>query len=153
MSIYQYTVKDAHGNEIQLSDYAGKLLLVVNTASKCGHTPQYEGLQKLYETLQPKGIEVLAFPCDQFGHQEPGTDEEIQQFCAINYHVTFPVFAKIEVNGASAHPLYQYLTSETGSDIGWNFTKFIIDRKGNLVKRYEPAVKPEELVPDLEKIA
>jgi glutathione peroxidase len=153
MSIYQYTVKDAHGNEKQLSDYAGKLLLVVNTASKCGHTPQYEGLQKLYENLQPKGVEVLAFPCDQFGHQEPGTDEEIQQFCAINYHVTFPVFAKIEVNGASAHPLYQYLTSETGSDIGWNFTKFIIDRKGNLVKRYEPSVKPEELVPDLEKIA
>jgi len=153
MSIYQYTVKDAQGKEKKLSDYAGKLLLLVNTASKCGFTYQYEGLQKLYETLQPKGIEVLAFPCDQFGHQEPGTDDEIQLFCTTNYHITFPVFAKIEVNGAGAHPLYHFLTNETGSDIGWNFTKFIIDRSGNLVKRFEPSVKPDELETELEKIA
>jgi glutathione peroxidase len=151
MSVYSLKVKDARGNDKALSDYQGKVLLIVNTASKCGHTPQYAGLQALYQSLQAQGFEILAFPCDQFGHQEPGSNEEIQQFCQLNYGVTFPVFAKIEVNGEGADPLYQYLTAQKpspkGPAIQWNFTKFLIDRKGNVIERYEPGVKPDELAP------
>jgi glutathione peroxidase len=156
MSIYTFKVKDSHGIEKSLSDYQDKVLLIVNTASKCGFTPQYAGLQALYDTLQAKGFEILAFPCDQFGHQEPGTDDEIQAFCKLNYGVTFPVFSKIEVNGSGAHPLYQYLTAQKpgpkGPKIQWNFTKFLIDRQGNIVERFESAVKPETLSQIIEKM-
>jgi glutathione peroxidase len=156
MSIYTYKVKDSQSNEKTLSGYQGKLLLIVNVASKCGMTPQYTGLQALYKSMQAKGLEILAFPCDQFGHQEPGTDAEIQEFCKVNYGVTFPVFSKIEVNGSGAHPLYQYLTGQkpgpNGPDIQWNFTKFLIDRQGNLVERFEPDVTPEMIAPVIEKL-
>jgi glutathione peroxidase len=156
MSIYAYKIKDAHGKEKALSDYQGKVLLIVNTASKCGHTPQYAGLQALYTALKDQGFEILAFPCDQFGHQEPGTNEEIQQFCQLNYGVTFPVFGKLEVNGPGADPLYTYLTGEKpgpkGGDIQWNFTKFLVDRNGKVVERFEPKVQPEELEPGIQKL-
>ncbi len=156
MSIYAFKVKDARGEEKALSDYQGKLLLIVNTASKCGKTPQYAGLQTLYTALKDKGFEILAFPCDQFGHQEPGTNEEIQQFCQLNYGVTFPVFARLEVNGPGADPLYQYLTGEKpgpkGGDIQWNFTKFLVDRNGRVVERFEPDVEPETLKPSVQKL-
>lgn len=156
MSIYAFTVKDARGGEKRLSDCQGKVLLIVNTASQCGFTPQYAGLQQLYDTYRHQGLEILAFPCDQFGHQEPGSDEEIQQFCQLNYGVTFPVLAKIEVNGSGADPLFQHLTrltsSPKGNDIQWNFTKFLIDREGNVVERFEPAVKPEQIAPAIEKL-
>jgi glutathione peroxidase len=151
MSIYSFKIKDSQGNEKDMSDYQGKVLLMVNTASKCGFTPQYAGLQALYDTLHSQGFEILAFPCDQFGHQEPGSDEEIQQFCRLNYGVSFPVFSKIEVNGKGADPLYLYLTAQKpgpkGEEIQWNFTKFLIDRRGNIVERFEPAIKPETLAP------
>jgi glutathione peroxidase len=149
-------VKDAQGSETTLEAYRGKVLLIVNTASKCGNTPQYAGLEALYERLAPRGLEILAFPCDQFGHQEPGTNEEIQSFCQLNYGVTFPVFAKVEVNGPAADPVYRYLTAQKpgpkGGDIQWNFTKFLIDREGNVLERFEPQVKPEELAPEVEKV-
>ena len=156
MPVYSFKVKDARGNEKPLSDYQGKVLLIVNTASKCGHTPQYAGLQQVYAAWQEKGLEILAFPCDQFGHQEPGSDAEIQEFCQLNYGVTFPVFSKIEVNGEQADPLYQYLTVQKagpkGSAVQWNFTKFLIDANGNVVERFEPAVKPDMLVTEIEKL-
>ena len=156
MTVYSFKVKDARGNEKPLSDYQGKVLLIVNTASKCGHTPQYAGLQQVYAAWQEKGLEILAFPCDQFGHQEPGSDAEIQEFCQLNYGVTFPVFSKIEVNGEQADPLYQYLTAQKagpkGSAVQWNFTKFLIDANGNVVERFEPAVKPDMLVTEIEKL-
>jgi glutathione peroxidase len=156
MSVYAFKVKDARGKEKALSDYQGKVLLIVNTASKCGHTPQYAGLQNLYTSLKERGFEILAFPCDQFGHQEPGTNEEIQQFCQLNYGVTFPVFAKLEVNGAGADPLYTFLTGEKpgpkGGNIQWNFTKFLIDRNGKVVERFEPKVLPEELEPGIRNL-
>jgi glutathione peroxidase len=155
MSIYSFKVKDARGQAKSLADFQGKVLLIVNTASKCGYTPQYAGLQELYTQMHAAGLEILAFPCDQFGHQEPGSDDEIQQFCQLNYGVTFPVLAKLEVNGAGADPLYQYLTAQKpgpkGGDIQWNFTKFLIDRNGRVVERFEPAVKPEELVPAIKE--
>jgi glutathione peroxidase len=151
MSIYTFKIKDSRGNEKGMSDYQGKVLLIVNTASQCGFTPQYAELEVLYNTLHGQGFEILAFPCDQFGHQEPGSDEEIQQFCRLNYGVTFPVYSKIEVNGIGAAPLYQYLTSQkpgpNGPEIQWNFTKFLIDKNGNIVERFEPAIKPETLAP------
>jgi glutathione peroxidase len=153
MTIYAFKIKDARGNAKDLSEYQGKVLLIVNTASKCGFTPQYSGLQALYDSLHAQGFEILAFPCDQFGHQEPGTDEEIQEFCRLNYGVTFPVFSKIEVNGAEADPLYLYLTTHKpgpkGPEIQWNFTKFLIDQDGNIVERFEPAIKPEDLAPSI----
>ncbi len=156
MSVYPFKVKDARGNDKQLSDYQGKVLLIVNTASQCGNTPQYAGLQALYSGLRERGLEILAFPCDQFGHQEPGTNDEIQQFCQVNYGITFPVFAKIEVNGAGADPVYSYLTSQKpgpqGSDIRWNFTKFLIDREGRVSERFEPGIQPEEIKPAIEKL-
>jgi glutathione peroxidase len=143
------------GAETDLGSYQGKVVLVVNTASQCGLTPQYAGLQKLYESYSGSGLEILGFPCDQFGHQEPGTEAEIADFCELNYGVTFPMFAKIQVNGPGAHPLYQWLTSampgENGPDIEWNFAKFLINRDGELIARYSPKVTPEELAGDLEK--
>jgi glutathione peroxidase len=153
--IYDFSVEDPHGNQQSLSRYQGKVMLVVNTASKCGFTPQYKELQALYEAWHEKDLEILAFPCNQFGQQEPGSNEEIQQFCQLNYGLTFPVFAKIEVNGKDAHPLYKYLCSQKKSiqsaDIQWNFTKFLIDQNGNVVNRYEPSVKPKEIEKEIEK--
>jgi len=149
MSIYDYKVKDVTGAEVSLSDYAGKVLLIVNTATGCGFTPQYEGLQDLYEKYAEAGLEILDFPCNQFGHQAPGTEEEIVDFCQIRYGVTFKQFAKVEVNGANEIPLYAYLKEQKGGVMGkqikWNFTKFLIDRKGNVVGRFAPTVKPEAL--------
>jgi glutathione peroxidase len=155
-SIYDFSVKTSQGTEKTLEGYKGKVMLVVNTASKCGFTPQYADLQKLYDKYHEKGLEILAFPCDQFAHQEPGTDEEIQSFCQMNYGVTFPVFSKIDVNGKNAHPLFEYLREQKKSLLGdaikWNFTKFLIDRQGNFVDRYAPSLNPAEISPKLEKL-
>ncbi|MCU1398626.1 MAG: hypothetical protein JWN62_1735 [Acidimicrobiales bacterium] len=154
-SIYDFSAKAINGQETDLGTYRGKAMLVVNTASKCGFTPQYKGLEKLYEDYADKGLVVLGFPCDQFGHQEPGTETEIESFCELNYGVTFPMFAKIEVNGDKAHPLYTWLRSVKkgllGSRIKWNFTKFLVDRNGNVLKRYSSTTKPEKIAADIEK--
>jgi glutathione peroxidase len=155
-SIYDFSVKDIAGKAVKLDRYRGKVLLIVNTASECGFTPQYKGLEALYEKLHGKGLEVLGFPCNQFGGQEPGSEKEIAQFCELNYGVTFPMFAKVDVNGAKAAPLYKYLKSEQpgllGSEaIKWNFTKFLVDREGNVVKRYAPNDTPESLAGDVQK--
>ncbi len=148
-SIYDFSAKTLAGKDVSLADWRGQVLLVVNTASKCGFTPQFEGLEKLYEELHPKGLTVLGFPCNQFGAQEPGSADEIGRFCQVNYGVSFPMFAKIEVNGPGAHPLYAYLKRERaglfGSRIKWNFTKFLVDRAGNVVARYAPTTRPEAL--------
>jgi glutathione peroxidase len=156
MSIYDFQVKTASNEEKSLADYREKVLLIVNVASKCGFTPQYEGLQQLYEKYHEQGLEVLGFPTNQFLAQEPGTDEEIQQFCQQNYGVTFPVFAKIDVNGSGAHPLYQYLAKEApgvlGGAIKWNFTKFLVDRDGKIAKRYAPNTEPEKLTEKIEEL-
>ncbi|MBQ8374280.1 MAG: glutathione peroxidase [Clostridia bacterium] len=149
MSIYDYSVKDAKGNEVSLTSYQGKVLLVVNTATGCGFTPQYEGLQSLYEKYGKDGLEILDFPCNQFGHQAPGTEDEIVDFCQSRYGVTFKQFAKVEVNGKNESPVFTYLKSQKGgflgSNIKWNFTKFLLDREGKVVGRYAPTVKPEEI--------
>jgi glutathione peroxidase len=143
------------GQEVDLASYDGEVVLVVNTASKCGFTPQYEGLQQLHETYADQGFAVLGFPCDQFGHQEPGDESEIASFCQKNYGVTFPMFAKTDVNGDEAHPLYQWLKAEHGGLLGekikWNFTKFLIARDGTVIDRYAPNTKPEKLAGDIEK--
>lgn len=153
MSIYEYTVKDAKGQDVSLADYEGKVLLVVNTATGCGFTPQYEGLEKLYKKHQGAGFEILDFPCNQFGHQAPGSNEEIQEFCQLNYQTTFKTFGKIEVNGDGAIPLYNFLKKEKGGLVGsaikWNFTKFLVDREGNVVKRFAPTTTPEQLEKEL----
>ena len=154
-TVYEFTAKTIAGEEKSLADYQGKVLLIVNTASKCGFTPQYAGLEKLYEKYKDRGLIILGFPCNQFLSQEPGTNEEIAKFCSLNYGVTFPMFAKIDVNGQGAHPLYKFLTREHpglfGSEaIKWNFTKFLIDRQGKPVKRYAPSTKPEDLEKDIE---
>ncbi|MDQ3715045.1 MAG: glutathione peroxidase [Actinomycetota bacterium] len=142
------------GETQALSDYKGKVMLVVNTASKCGFTPQYEGLETLYESYADRGLVVLGFPCDQFGNQEPGDEEEIKSFCSLTYNVTFPMFAKVDVKGEGAHPLFAWLKDETsgpvGGDIKWNFTKFLIDPDGKVVERYETTIKPEALTADVE---
>ena len=155
-SIYDFNAKKSNGSEQSLADFKGKVLLIVNTASKCGFTPQYAELQELYERWHKQGLEILAFPCDQFAHQEPGSDEEIQQFCQMNYGLTFPVYAKIDVNGKSAHPLYQYLRSQKkkllGSSIKWNFTKFLVDEEGRVVQRYEPTVSPKNIGPRIQEL-
>ncbi|MBB3228290.1 glutathione peroxidase [Luteibacter sp. Sphag1AF] len=156
-SIYDFSAVDIDGNERSLAEFRGKPLLVVNVASKCGFTPQYKGLEALYEEWSPKGFEVLGFPCDQFGHQEPGNEEEIKNFCSLTYEVTFPMFAKVDVNGEKAHPLYRWLKSEgkgiLGSEgIKWNFTKFLVDRDGQVVKRYAPTDTPEKIGRDLPKV-
>jgi glutathione peroxidase len=156
MSVYDFTAHLGSGEERSLGDYRGKVLLVVNVASKCGFTPQYRGLQTLYEQFGPRGFEILAFPCDQFGHQEPGTDAEIATFCETNFNVTFPLFAKIDVNGSAAHPLYTWLKQEKGgmivSAIKWNFTKFLVDREGTVRERFAPTKTPETLAPDIEAL-
>lgn len=156
MDISKFEIKHADGSVDSLSKYKGKVLLIVNTASKCGFTPQYEGLEKLYQKYADQGLEILAFPCNQFGNQEPGDADEIQNFCTLNYDVSFPLQAKIEVNGGDADPLWKYLKSEKsgllGSRIKWNFTKFLVDREGNVVARHGPAVKPEQLNSDIEAL-
>jgi glutathione peroxidase len=155
--IYDFAVKDIHGKTVKLDAYKGKPLLIVNTASKCGFTPQYKGLEALYEKLHGKGLEILGFPCNQFGEQEPGSEAEIESFCELNYGVTFPMFAKIDVNGDAAAPLYKYLKKTKpgllGSEaIKWNFTKFLIYRNGNVVERYAPNAEPASLAGDIEKL-
>jgi len=156
MDFYQFKATSLHGKEISMKEYAGKVVLVVNTASKCGFTPQYEGLEKLYKEYKDKGLVILGFPCNQFGDQEPGSAEEISKFCTLNYSVNFPMFMKIEVNGEKADPLYKFLKVELpgtfGNEIKWNFTKFLLDRKGKPVKRYGSVVKPEEITKDIEKL-
>jgi len=156
-TIADFTVTTIDGQELALKDKLGKVLLVVNTASKCGFTPQYEGLEALYRRFKDRGFEVLAFPCNQFGGQEPGSAEEIAAFCKANYGVTFPLMAKIDVNGKKASPLFDWLKKEAKGVLGttaikWNFTKFLIDRKGNVVKRYAPSDKPEAIAKDIEQL-
>ena len=153
-SIYDLSAKTIDGKDQSLATYRGKTLLVVNVASKCGFTPQYAGLEALYRKLRPKGLVVLGFPCDQFGHQEPGDEAEIRNFCSTNYDVSFPMFAKIDVNGPNTHPLYQALkkaaTGVLGTEaIKWNFTKFLVDGQGEVVRRYAPTDKPESLEKDV----
>jgi len=173
-STHDFTATAADGSQVPLREYAGKILLIVNVASKCGLTPQYEGLEALYLGDRNRGLEILGFPCNQFMEQEPGTDAEIQDFCTTTYNVTFPVLGKIEVNGPGAHPLYQYLRAQAPGDFGpaygdfyqaisqirpgsagtdevkWNFTKFLIGRDGTVIKRYEPPVQPADIEADLE---
>ncbi len=155
-SFYNFKMKDIRGNVVSLADYKNKVVLVVNTASKCGLTPQYEGLEALYQKYQSDGFVILGFPCNQFLGQEPGTSEEIQKFCSTKYNVTFPLFEKINVNGKNISPLYQFLKSKLvldgNNDIRWNFEKFLIDKKGNPVKRFSPKTKPEELTADIETL-
>ncbi|NYI45092.1 glutathione peroxidase [Nocardioides aromaticivorans] len=154
-SLSDFSATSIDGKPVDLSSYDGKVVLVVNTASKCGFTPQYKGLQELQDTYGDRGFEVLGFPCDQFGHQEPGDEEEIATFCERNYGVTFPMFAKIDVNGDDAHPLFQWLKKEEGGLLGggikWNFTKFLIGRDGRVIDRFAPTTKPEKLTGDIEK--
>ncbi len=149
MSIFDYKVRDAEGKEISLNEYKGKVLLIVNTATGCGFTPQYEGLQELYEKYQGKGFEILDFPCNQFGNQAPGTEEEIEDFCQSRYGVTFKMFKKIDVNGPNEEPLFRFLKGQKGgilgSNIKWNFTKFLVDRNGNVVERFAPTTEPEKI--------
>jgi len=155
MSVYDFTANLNNGQPQPLSAYRGRVQLIVNTASECGFTPQYKGLQELYAKYHDRGLEILGFPCDQFGHQEPGSDADIRSFCDLNYGVTFPLFSKIEVNGDGAHPLYKWLKSEKagllGEKIKWNFTKFLIDKQGNVVDRYAPTTTPEKIAADIER--
>ncbi|MBM7332062.1 MAG: glutathione peroxidase [Alcanivorax sp.] len=156
-TLYDFEARTLDGQPRPLSDFKGKVLLIVNTASKCGFTPQYQGLQKLYDNFADRGLEVLGFPCNQFGHQEPGDSGEIGAFCEKNYGVRFPVFEKIDVNGEHAHPLFRYLKAEAPGVLGtegikWNFTKFLVDRDGRVVKRYAPKDKPEKLADDIEAL-
>ncbi|HLR52061.1 MAG TPA: glutathione peroxidase [Candidatus Avamphibacillus sp.] len=154
MSIYDFSATTISGDEKSLSDYRGKVLLIVNTASKCGFTPQFEELQSLYETYNERGFEILGFPCNQFGNQDPGSNEEIESFCQMNYNVTFPMFSKIDVKGENAHPLYKYLTTEAkgilSDQIKWNFTKFLVNRDGEVIDRFAPQTKPSKLKEDIE---
>ena len=178
MAIYDYKVKNRDGKEVSLADYKGKVLIVVNTATGCGFTPQYEGLEKLYKKYHDKGLEILDFPCNQFGNQAPGTDDEIHEFCALKYNTSFDQFAKIDVNGENEHPLYTFLkgaiaedkiegiknkmamkavekiskTAKAKNDIKWNFTKFIVDKEGNVIGRYSPTYKPEDMEEDIKKL-
>ena len=156
MNVYDFKMKNIKGEEVALSDYEGKLLLIVNTASKCGFTPQFEGLEALYKEYKDKGFTVIGFPSNQFGGQDPGTNEEIRSFCQLNYGVTFPMMGKIDVNGDNAAPLYTFLKKEEGGilgdDIKWNFTKFLVDKYGNVIKRYAPTTTPESIKDDIEKL-
>ena len=180
MSVYDFKVKTIDGEEIKLDYYKDKVLVIVNTASKCGFTPQYSELEKLYEKYNDKGLEILGFPCNQFGEQEPGTSDEIKSFCLINYGVSFPLFEKVDVKGDNPHPLFNYLTNSApfkgldenhpigkkliefistklpeelkGDSIKWNFTKFLINRKGNVVNRFEPTIEPVNMESEIEKL-
>lgn len=156
-TVHDFSARDIRGNEVPLEQYRGKVLLVVNTASQCGFTPQYKGLQQLYEQYRDRGLEILGFPCNQFGQQEPGDESEIGQFCEMNFGVSFPLFGKIDVNGDQAHPLYDHLKSEAPGVLGskaikWNFTKFLVDRNGQVVKRYGSKDKPEAIARDIEAL-
>jgi glutathione peroxidase len=157
MNIYDFHATSLDGKPVDLAQYRGKVLLIVNTASKCGFTPQYQGLEAVYRELHGRGLEVLGFPCNQFGAQEPGTENEIGAFCEKNYGVSFPMFAKVDVNGDDAHPLWKHLKGEAPGVLGteaikWNFTKFLIGRDGKVAKRYAPTTKPEEIADDIEKL-
>ncbi len=156
MSLYDLTVNDREGNPVSMKEYEGKVLLIVNTATGCGFTPQYTGLEALYDRFRSRSFAVLDFPCNQFAGQAPGTDAEIHQFCTLNFGTTFPRFAKVDVNGENESPLYTYLKQEKGGLLGsaikWNFTKFLIDREGNVVKRFAPMDAPEKLADDIEAL-
>lgn len=157
MNLFEIEVTAINGQKQTLEQYKGQVLLIVNTASLCGFTPQYEGLQKLYTQFKDQGFVVLGFPCDQFGHQEPGSSDEIQNFCSTRFSISFPLFEKVDVNGASAHPLFQHLKKSApgllGSEaIKWNFTKFLVNRKGEVVHRYAPTTAPENLIKDIEPL-
>ena len=149
LNIYDYVVKNDEGKDVSMSEYKGKVLLIVNTATGCGFTPQYEGLEELYKKYQSQGLEILDFPCNQFGEQAPGSIQEIKEFCQLNYDTNFPLFAKIDVNGEKEEPLYTYLKSQQsglfGSKIKWNFTKFLINREGNIVERFAPTITPDKM--------
>lgn len=153
MEFYNFTAKDIYGEDVSMSDYRGKVVLVVNTASNCGFTPQFKELEELYKELKEDGFEILGFPCNQFGNQDSGTNEEINEFCQLNYGVSFNMFEKVDVNGDNALPLFKYLTNETkgilGKKVKWNFTKFLIDADGNVIKRYAPTVVPLDLKEDI----
>jgi len=155
-SIYDFTMKSITGEDVSLDKYRGKVLLIVNVASKCGLTSQYEGLEAIYRKYKDRGLEVLGFPCNQFGGQEPGTESEIAQFCTTNYGVSFPMFAKIDVNGADQHPLYTFLKNAKGGIFGdaikWNFAKLLVDRDGNVVERYAPTTGPASVTDDIERL-
>ncbi|MCO4756088.1 MAG: glutathione peroxidase [Bacteriovoracaceae bacterium] len=157
MTIYDHTFKNAQNEEVAMSNYKDKVLLIVNTASKCGFTKQYDGLEKLYENYQSEGLEVLGFPCNQFGGQEPGSDSEIQEFCKLSFGVKFPVYGKIDVNGKNAHPLYEHLKEQAPGILGsksikWNFTKFLVDRDGTVLKRFSPKDTPAKIEKDIKRI-
>jgi glutathione peroxidase len=162
MSLYQFNVKDIKRNDVSLEVYKGKVLLIVNTATGCGYTPQYAGLEALYQKYKDQGFEVLDFPCNQFDNQAPGSDEDLSNFCKLNYNTSFTTFAKLNVNGSDAHPLYDYLKKNspntgvigrlTANVIKWNFTKFLIDREGNIVKRYEPIIAPRDIDKDIKPL-
>ena len=154
--IYDFTLQDIDGKDVNLADFKGHVLLIVNVASKCGFTPQYTGLEALWREYRERGLVVLGFPCDQFGHQEPGDADEIRAFCSLTYDVSFPMFAKVEVNGAQAHPLWKWLKDEKGGLLGidaikWNFTKFLVGRDGHVLSRYAPTERPESLTGDIER--
>ncbi len=155
-SVHDFTATSLAGEDVPLKRFAGRVLLIVNTASKCGFTPQYRSLEALHRELSPRGFSVLGFPCNQFGHQEPGTAKEIEEFCSGKYDVSFPMFARIDVNGKGAHPLYAYLKRAKrgllGSSIKWNFTKFVVDRSGKVVARHAPTTKPESLRQEIEAL-
>lgn len=155
-NFYDFSAKNLHGEEISMSTYRGKALLVVNTASKCGLTQQLSGLEELYQAYQDGGLVILGFPCNQFGKQEPGTSAEISEFCHLNYGVTFPIFAKVEVNGPNAHPLWHWLQSQQsgfmGNKIKWNFTKFLVNQKGEVVSRFAPTTSPNKLISAIEEL-
>jgi glutathione peroxidase len=154
-ALQDFSATGIDGSDVDLADYAGQVVLVVNTASQCGFTPQYQGLQRLHDEYGAQGFAVLGFPCDQFGHQEPGEDDEIAGFCERNFGVTFPLFSKVDVNGADAHPVFEWLRSEKGgllgSKIKWNFTKFLVGKDGRVIGRYSPTTTPEKISGDIEK--
>lgn len=156
MNFYDFTANKMNGKEVSMDVFKGKVVVVVNTASKCGLTPQFTELEELYKTYKDQGLEILGFPCNQFANQDPSSNEDIQEFCQLNYGVTFNMFEKINVNGASAHPLYKYLKSNAkgvlSNEIKWNFTKFLIDKEGNVVKRYGPTVNPTKMKEDIEQL-
>jgi glutathione peroxidase len=156
MKFYDFKANDIYGEEVKMDAYKGKIVLVVNTASKCGLTPQFEELEQLNKQYKEDGLEILGFPCNQFAKQDPGNNEEVHQFCQLNYGVTFTMFEKIDVNGANAHPIYKYLTSQAkgffNNKVKWNFTKFLVDSEGKVIKRYAPTVVPSKIEADIKKL-